>query len=386
MERIDRRPRPGADRWGILLGSQETIMTGNAPFKRRVRARMARTGESYATARVRLLAGRSSATLHVTNGDSAAGTLRRIGLAGRVLPWRDALHAGPVPAVGDRELRRVRAGFLAGEDPADRGRLQRWLAHRDRTLLANRDGEYLLWFEADLYDQLQLAQILAALGELGVPPERITLVCIGEYPGVAHFGGLGELGPEQLQGLLGTAAVRLGPAAMALAGSAWAALRAPEPGGLGAIAATASPELRFLGEAFDRLSREYPSTRDGLSLTERRILAASADGARTAGEVFARVGAREARPYLGDLFCFQIVAGLARARTPLLAAEPPTGAVGAGTGVRPTAAGRRVLGGDADQVALNGIDRWIGGVHLAGPDSPWRWDEGTESIVAVPDR
>jgi hypothetical protein len=48
--------------------------------------------------------------------------------------------------------------------------------------------------------------------------------------------------------------------------------------------------------------------------------------------------------------------------------------------VRLTAAGRRVLGGDADHVALNGIDRWIGGVHLAGTDSPWRWHEGTESI------
>jgi hypothetical protein len=380
MERIDRPPRPGADRWGVLSGSQETIMTSNAHFKRRVRARMARTGESYATARVRLLADRPTAALHVTNGDSAAGTLRRTRLGGRVLPWRDALHAGPVPAVGHRELRRVRAGFLAGEDPTGRGRLLRWLGHRDRTLSANRDGEYLLWFEADLYDQLQLAQIVATLGLLGVPPERITLVCIGEYPGIAHFGGLGELGPEQLHGLLATAAVRLGPAAMALAGRAWAALRAPEPGDLGAIAAAASPELRFLGEAFDRLSREYPSTRDGLSLTERRILAAAADGAGTAGEVFARVGAREARPYLGDLFCYRIVAELAGARTPLLAAEPPTGAVGAATRVRLTAAGRRVLGGDADHVAVNGVDRWVGGVHLAGPDSPWRWDEGTESI------
>jgi hypothetical protein len=54
--------------------------------------------------------------------------------------------------------------------------------------------------------------------------------------------------------------------------------------------------------------------------------------------------------------------------------------------VRPTAAGRRVLGGDADHVAHSGIDRWIGGVHLAGPDSPWRWDEGTESIVVSPRR
>jgi len=354
-------------------------MTSNADFKRRVRARMAKTGESYATARARVLAARPpAAALHVTNGDSAAGILRRTGLAANVLPWRDALHEGPVPAVGDRELRRVRADFLAGEDLAGRAELLRWLEHRDRTLAEGRDGEYLLWFEADLYDQLQLAQILATLGELGVPPSRITLVCIGEYPGVAHFGGLGELDPEKLQGLLTTAAVRLGPAAVELAGHAWAALRASHPGGLGDVAATASPELRFLGEAFDRLSREYPSTREGLSLTERRVLAATADGAATAGEVHAHVGAREARPYLADLFCFRIVAGLARARTPLLAAEPSTEAVGAATRLRLTAAGLRVLQGDADHLAQSGIDRWIGGVHLAGPDSPWRWDEGTE--------
>ena len=32
---------------------------------------------------------------------------------------------------------------------------------------------------------------------------------------------------------------------------------------------------------------------------------------------------------------------------------------------------------------LNGIDRWIGGVHLRGRHLPWRWDDGTETLVAV---
>jgi hypothetical protein len=32
-------------------------------------------------------------------------------------------------------------------------------------------------------------------------------------------------------------------------------------------------------------------------------------------------------------------------------------------------------------VALNGVDRWIGGVHLRGRQVPWRWDDGTESLV-----
>jgi hypothetical protein len=49
--------------------------------------------------------------------------------------------------------------------------------------------------------------------------------------------------------------------------------------------------------------------------------------------------------------------------------------------VTDAAAGLRVLRAEADHVALNGVDRWIGGVHLAGADSRWRWDEGTESVV-----
>jgi hypothetical protein len=39
-----------------------------------------------------------------------------------------------------------------------------------------------------------------------------------------------------------------------------------------------------------------------------------------------------------------------------------------------------VLAGEADHVALNGVDRWIGGVHLRGHDVRWRWNEGTESV------
>jgi len=34
-----------------------------------------------------------------------------------------------------------------------------------------------------------------------------------------------------------------------------------------------------------------------------------------------------------------------------------------------------VLAGKADHITLNGIDRWIGGVHLFGNQVPWRWDE-----------
>jgi hypothetical protein len=96
-------------------------MTRQADFKRRVRARMAKTGESYATARARLRAEHQETrddapldwmpgALHISNGD--ATDVPGTGLARRVIYWRDILHEGPVPAVGPAELRRIRVSYL----------------------------------------------------------------------------------------------------------------------------------------------------------------------------------------------------------------------------------------------------------------------------------
>src|SRR5262249_13223393 len=78
-----RRPLGGRAR------AQEGEMTANADFKRRVRERMARTGESYTAARAQLL---GAGTLHVTNGDSTVNGIAATGLPGRIIAWRDALH------------------------------------------------------------------------------------------------------------------------------------------------------------------------------------------------------------------------------------------------------------------------------------------------------
>src|SRR5690242_1567437 len=143
-------------------------MTRQADFKRRVRARMAKTGESYATARSRLLTEHPDTTpdtehpttgplgwmpeaLHISNGD--ATDVPGTGLARRVIYWRDVLHEGPVPVVAPAELRQLRVGYLTSHYHAEQAGTTRQFAERDQALEANRAGEYVLWFEADLYDQ-----------------------------------------------------------------------------------------------------------------------------------------------------------------------------------------------------------------------------------------
>ncbi|MFE7610561.1 hypothetical protein [Streptomyces celluloflavus] len=236
----------------------------------------------------------------------------------------------------------------------------------------------MLWWEADLYDQLQIIQILARLAELGVPAQRITLICIRRAREHRPLRWSRQAACRIVAELSAThACARLPPVAVQFATRAWAAFRSPATDGLRAIVSNRSSELRVPGGAFDRLRREYPAVRDGLSPSEWRIPAAVSDGATDAESAFARVTARETRPSLGDSWCFAMTDRMAHAPVPLLQAEPSDRPVGIGTGLRPTDTEARVF---AD-TTLNGIDRWIGGVHLRGRHLPWRWDDGTENLA-----
>jgi len=44
--------------------------------------------------------------------------------------------------------------------------------------------------------------------------------------------------------------------------------------------------------------------------------------------------------------------------------------------------GRAVLDGEADRCALVPLDRWLGGIHLTGPEPAWRWDRATGRAVS----
>jgi DNA-binding transcriptional MerR regulator len=101
--------------------------------------------------------------LHVTNGESAGNTLRQTALGGAVLSWQDVLHEGPVPAVPAHELRRVRARFLSEYGWGSERSLLDAFERRDRLYRHALEArtQVVLWFEHDLYDQLQLLQVLA---------------------------------------------------------------------------------------------------------------------------------------------------------------------------------------------------------------------------------
>ena len=260
--------------------------------------------------------------LHITNGESAGNTLRQTALGGAVLPWQDVLHEGPVPALPRQKLLQTRAHFLAGCGWGRRQALFSSLQRRDRQLLeALRDNvQVVLWFEHDLYDQLQLLDVLALAHTEQAEPE---LIVIGSFPGKPSFAGLGELTASELE-TLWPSRRRAASAVVDVAMSAWAALQAPEPTTLTEWAKRESEQLPFLAPALRRLLEELPAPADGLSGTERRALQAVAGDAHTPPAAFVTAQGLEEAPFIGDAWFYRALSALGQGKARLVETEAGT--------------------------------------------------------------
>jgi len=296
------------------------------------------------------------AELHITNGDIAAEAIRaRLSVPrSAVVAMRDVLHEGPVPDTRDAELfNRTRAAFLAAQGWCDADEARIDFAMRDAAIAEAVDlaTRVTLWFEDDLYDQLQLIQLLDRFAEhngpialVELPRNKVDL----SFP----YGAARVLGERELE----------------LGGRAWAAFRAPEPTALHDLVLEGTRTLPHLGAALRRHLEQYPWTTDGLARTERQTLQTIAAGAQTRPEIFVAATAMDDPPYMGDWPFFTWLDRLAAGNEPLVTHD-------AGFQYALTEAGHACLAGEADRVALaGGIDRWLGGVHLEGAEPAWRWD------------
>ena len=326
--------------------------------------------------------------LHFTNGDAAVARLRAGGVEGRVVPWRDVLHDGPVPAEPLERLRETRAKFIAGRDWGALDAVRADFAERDAALSAAADEEETtLWFEHDLYDQLQLLQLLDHFADH--PARYLTLA-------QASDDYLGRMPPDAVRTLWDRRRP-VTPAQLGLAREAWAAFRAPDaPRALEAMLARDTSALPHLAAAIRRLLEELPGTRDGLGRTERSALRAIAGAAPTLGDVFRAVAAEEPAIWLGDASFAAYLESLGTGPHPLVTFDDDTPIVAPHAPDDGSARvfwqrrailtplGARVLAGEGDRVAERGIDRWIGGAHLRGNAVRWRWDGGR--VVAGEER
>ena len=295
--------------------------------------------------------------LHVTNGDSVVHSWRSVGLPGVYLPWRDVLHDGAVPQRDTLEqMSDVRAGEIArlgGE--SGYAALRAAFATRDATLASFRDhDEVVLWFEHDLYDQLQLLQLLDYFSRQDLGTTTLTMIQIGSHPEVTPFHGLGQLTGEQLLALLPSRKA-VTARQLEIGREGWAAFTSPEPSALTLLARRNETEMPFLQAALSRFIEEYPSERDALSRSERQLLTAATAGAKTKRDLYLATQTMEPWPW-GDMSVYVRIDGLADGPRPALERHGDTFEV--------TDFGRRLLAADPLAVRARAVDTWLGGVHV----------------------
>jgi hypothetical protein len=309
---------------------------------------------------------RSAATLHITNGDGALYLLKKAGILGTHVAWRDALNEGPAPAgLSLEETSALRATYLAARGYGNPIKLMHDFERRDSLLRRAGDfEEIVLWFEHDLYDQLQLLQAGTALAQLDLEPGRVSVLQTDHYLASMTVDEFSAIFPKRRTAT---------PAIFKSVLRAWERFTSESPADLYQAAKEDAIGLPFLRAALRRLCEEYPWKHDGLSRSQRQALHAVAQGQARREELFARAQAREEAYFLGERLFDKMLDDLATGQGALVEEEEG--------GLVPTALGRRVLAGDADWLEEHAIDRWIGGVHLTR-ENLTRWDDDTEHFVA----
>jgi RNA polymerase sigma factor (sigma-70 family) len=263
--------------------------------------------------------------LHITDGESVAGTLRQSAVPGEVRIFGDLMYEGPAPAgLTDAEWWDRRARFHSECFNLTLAEtFQAVKAFEDSLNIIPKHDEIVLWMDHRLSDQLILIMLLERFYRLHRGRSSLSLICVGQYPGMENFVGLGQLTGEQLASLADTRSPA-SEAEFALASAAWNAFTSTVPTDVELITSA----LPFLAPALRRHLEQFPSVENGLSRTEQQALSVLRDqGPLPALQLFFAVQKMEAPLFMGDLSFFAIVKELASAHFPLVRLDSNAGLV-----------------------------------------------------------
>ena len=286
------------------------------------------------------------------------------------------MHEGPVPITGDLPtLSRIRSEHLANKYALDLTQTIRNFKKRDDLLLNhNRFDNVILWFEHDLYDQLQLIQILDFFASNRRQGTSIYLVQADDFLGEQSSKAIVKFKNRQQP---------VTSEQMTLAQKAWLAFRQSTPGSWAELLKIELTSLPFLKSIVQRMLEELLSSVSGISRTQYQILTLINNGISQPKKLLSESQKMEEAAFMGDWSFFNQLSRLINCLAPLIdglkKAESyrPQG-IGKSQDyltntLRLTDLGQAVLGGNEDYTAKNDVDYWWGGTHI-NKGNLWRWD------------
>jgi hypothetical protein len=302
--------------------------------------------------------------LHVVCGDVAAGSLRQAGVCepASIVIQHDVLSCGPLAPFGSLdEWRRTREEFWKG--PLFEEFPDGLLFQADELTRAD---EIVMCVGVGLSEQLVLPSTLRIAELAGAADVRcFTAQLMRSSVTGVEITGLGMLAPQQLRDGFGPEPVTA--AGRAELRKAWDAVVSPHPAALIDFVNTGEPVFPLLRQALRWMFSKFPDVETGLNAWDTALLRHARDHGPRVVSVLAETiiaGADWLDP-VGDWHLFDRLRRLANPALPhpLLTLSGDLSSL-RDCRVTVTGAGQDILAGRTGFVTLNGIDDWVGGVHL----------------------
>lgn len=330
--------------------------------------------------------------LHIVNGDIVGEKLRKGNISGDILVWREVYPVGPVFVNSSEPHHRLtRADYLERTMgiPADDYVTN---CKSQEQILQNfhQYDEVVLWFEHDWFDQLMLSYLLHWFSNRTLGHTKLNLLCIGDYPGIDLFRGLGQLSTKQLETLTGTWQ-RIRQKELETGRKIWEAYASPNIEEHVGILHEDTSALPFAHAALELHLSRLPSTMNGLGIVEQTILGLIQHGVDTPRELFNEIGNRLSVLGMGDLEFWYRLKSMSEQPNALLEIQEPHTFPDYLTQTTPsfengvvalTEIGMDVAAGVKDWVKVKGMKEWYGGLQLNG-DLTWRWNPESRQLVYI---
>ena len=250
--------------------------------------------------------------LHLFNGDSTLHQFRKTKLTGDTIVWREILCEGKTVAdLSSEQFWSTRQQFLQQFVTDFDVQMHKELKNAFQQIDLPKYEEIILWFEYDLFCQINLLGVLSWLSNKTRDSEIIImLICVGKHPNYPKLVALGNLNTPEFAALYPNRQV-LNTADLIFAARIWAIYcSADHTLLLKEIQADTSTAFPYLEAAMYQHQKRFPNIENGLTDIESRMLHLLAHTPRSKQELVRELLNTQEVYGFGDLQYFKILEDL----------------------------------------------------------------------------
>lgn len=213
-----------------------------------------------------------SSLLHITNGDNFTKRLESLQINGDIITWREMLCEGKtLTNVGSETFWKTRFDFLHKNYKVSKSWFIEKTLKEYRSLCNHKQqDEIVLWFEYDLFCQINLIAVLSWL-KTNRKYAHISLVCSGNEDESDTMYGLNDLTDDQLLNLY-KKKKELSQDDIEFADYVWQLYCSDNPIRLENLSEFRDFQFDYLFDAIKAHLHRFPSIKNGLNEMENNIL------------------------------------------------------------------------------------------------------------------